>query len=316
MAPLILKFHSPRLRKKIAAFDFDWTLVKPLNGRTFPKDVADQQWLRPSVPEVLKKTYDDGYAIIVFTNQSKVWKIDAIQAQLEPLGFPITVAIGIAEDDRKPNTTMWDAAVTNKWDTKKSFYVGDAAGRPGDWSNTDALFAKAVGVAFKTPEDAFPFTSHVIEKASPTLTASQHENAEAIVMIGYPGSGKTTIAKSSFSGYEYIDGDKLKTGPRMVAAAEKGRTITKCTSFVFDATNASKERRAFYIDWAKSHGIPIRAIWVDVSIDSAMEAAKKRETETGDSIPRIAFYTFRKRFEEPTIDEGFYSVQRISSQHA
>jgi len=35
------------------------------------------------------------------------------------------------------------------------FFVGDAAGRPGDHSDTDKVFAKAVGMQFYTPEEAF-----------------------------------------------------------------------------------------------------------------------------------------------------------------
>ena len=33
-----------------------------------------------------------------------------------------------------------------------SFYCGDAAGRPGDYSDTDRKFARNVGVRFETPE--------------------------------------------------------------------------------------------------------------------------------------------------------------------
>jgi len=48
-----------RRRKANAIFDFDGTLVKPKEGRRFPKDEHDWQYLRPSVPVCLKKICED-----------------------------------------------------------------------------------------------------------------------------------------------------------------------------------------------------------------------------------------------------------------
>lgn len=40
-------------------------------------------------------------------------------------------------------------------DLKESFFVGDAAGRPGDHSDSDKAFADAIGIPFMTPEEVF-----------------------------------------------------------------------------------------------------------------------------------------------------------------
>jgi bifunctional polynucleotide phosphatase/kinase len=129
-------------------------------------------------------------------------------------------------------------------------------------------------------------------------------------MIGYPGSGKTTVANTRFSADKYtrIDGDALKTADRMVRVAAK---VPAGTSVIFDATNGDVARRAVYIAWAKTAGLPVRAVWVDVTIDVAMENAKRREAEGGNHVPRIAHYTFRKRFQEPTVEEGFDAVIKM-----
>jgi hypothetical protein len=50
---------------------------------------------------------------------------------------------------------------------------------------------------------------------------------------------------------------------------------------------------------------------VDVTIDVAMENAKRREAEGGNHVPRIAMYTFRKRFQEPTLEEGFEAILKM-----
>jgi bifunctional polynucleotide phosphatase/kinase len=319
MAPVIIQLMKPRFRKKVGAFDYDWCLVKPLNGRTHAKDVNDQQWLRPSVPEVLKSYYDKGFGIVIISNQTRAWKTESIRAQMATLEIPLTIAIGYDEADRKPLPTMWHAVMAGRdWDTKKSFFVGDAAGRAGDWSDSDAKFAEAVGVTFKTPEDVFPFPEREAANSPASGTAAMLDrkgtgtsaSTEAIVMIGYPGSGKTTVANARFSAdkYTHIDGDALKTADRMVRVAAKAPVGT---SVIFDATNGDVARRAVYIAWAKSAGLPVRAVWVDVTIDVAMENAKRREAEGGNHVPRIAMYTFRKRFQEPTLEEGFDQVIKM-----
>lgn len=40
-------------------------------------------------------------------------------------------------------------------DLTKCFYVGDAAGRPGDFADSDKAFACAIGIRFRLPEDEF-----------------------------------------------------------------------------------------------------------------------------------------------------------------
>jgi bifunctional polynucleotide phosphatase/kinase len=77
MSPIIKKIGNFRARKKIAAFDYDWTLVKPKTGNTFPKNIDDWVWLNSNVVNILKATYKKGFAILIFTNQTKEWKIES-----------------------------------------------------------------------------------------------------------------------------------------------------------------------------------------------------------------------------------------------
>ena len=77
-----------RYRKKIAAFDYDHTLVKPKSNGTFPKNVEDYMWLRPNVPDVIREYYKKGYAIVIFTNQTKSWKETQIKLVLDSIDVP------------------------------------------------------------------------------------------------------------------------------------------------------------------------------------------------------------------------------------
>jgi bifunctional polynucleotide phosphatase/kinase len=299
MTPIIKKLGNFRSRKKIAAFDYDWTLVKPKSGGTFPKNVDDWAWLNENVPLLIKKTYKQGYAIIVFTNQTKEWKITQIENVLKTLDIPLLIAIGIDKEDKKPNTILFDSVIKWTWDKDKSFFIGDALGRRGDWSDIDRIFAENVGFKeanIKAPEDFFPY------KKQPRIQIKPLSHQEVVILIGYPGSGKSTIANTILktAGYEIMSGDELKTSSKMIKVATT--FIDKQKSIVFDATNPSKKKRKEYIDFAKEYKLPVRCIHVATNLEESMAQNQKRPTDK--IVPRIAYNIYKKNFEEPTTDEG------------
>lgn len=80
----IYKINKPRHRSRVAIFDFDWTLCKPKNNKTFPKDVDDWEWLRPNVPDVIKDLYKKGFAICIATNHKvKIGNIYKYKTRLQ-----------------------------------------------------------------------------------------------------------------------------------------------------------------------------------------------------------------------------------------
>ncbi|XP_022877374.1 polynucleotide 3'-phosphatase ZDP isoform X2 [Olea europaea var. sylvestris] len=116
---------------------------------------------------------------VIFTNESNIerWKnkrqaaVDSKIGRLENfiklVEVPIQVFIacgvnsGQLEDPfRKPKPGMW--RIMEKQfnsglpiDMDRSFYVGDAAGRPNDHSDADIKFAQAIGLKFYVPEEFF-----------------------------------------------------------------------------------------------------------------------------------------------------------------
>ncbi|KAL0328416.1 UNVERIFIED_CONTAM: Polynucleotide 3'-phosphatase ZDP [Sesamum calycinum] len=153
--------------KKIAAFDFDGCLAK-----TSVKRVGADAWslMYPSIPEKLQSLYNDGYKLVIFTNESNIerWKnkrqaaVDSKIGRLENfiklVKVPIQVFIacglssGKPEDPfRKPKPGMWRIMEKEfnsglEVDMDQSFYVGDAAGRPDDHSDADIKFAQLYSV--------------------------------------------------------------------------------------------------------------------------------------------------------------------------
>ncbi|CAK7327647.1 unnamed protein product [Dovyalis caffra] len=160
---------------KIAAFDFDGCLAK-----TSVKRVGADAWslMFPSIPDKLQRLYNDGFKLVIFTNESNIdrWKnkrqvavdskIGRLNNFIERVKVPIQVFIacgydGKVEDPfRKPKPGMWQIMEKHfnsgiSIDMDQSFYVGDAAGRPNDHSDADLEFAKVIGLKFHVPEDYF-----------------------------------------------------------------------------------------------------------------------------------------------------------------
>ncbi|MCJ1301277.1 hypothetical protein MMC08_004076 [Hypocenomyce scalaris] len=185
--PSSTKNDAPaKKRRKIAAFDFDSTLIQTSSGNVFGKSSTDWRWWDSSVPGVLRQLYFDGSQVVVISNQGGISlksepktvksdqkrlsdfkaKVSLVFAQL---GFPIAIYAATARDQyRKPRTGMWhelieelDLDVGDGPDLAGSIFVGDAGGRQatnggkGDHSCSDRDFAVNVGIDFKTPEEYF-----------------------------------------------------------------------------------------------------------------------------------------------------------------
>jgi len=309
--PIIqLKLNNFRLRSKIAAFDYDWTLVKPKSGGTFPKNEEDWQWLRSSVPAKIEEYYKKGFCIIVFTNQTKAWKNIQIENSLNSLNLPILVLIANDKENHKPSINMFDQFVKkDKIKLNTSFFVGDALGRPNDWSNTDKLFAEAVGFPIKTPEEVFPFD--IQNNKEESITQVQNSaTQELVILVGYPGSGKSHFVNCLYGKndkYIILHGDDLKTSVKMIKATRP--LIKNGKSVVIDATNPSKDKRKEYIDLAKELNISIRCIYISTSMEESLFRNNQRPKEQ--IVPKIVYNVYKKKFEEPTIDEGFDNVTRF-----
>ena len=96
---------SFKFKKKIAAFDLDHTLIQPSSGRIQPKDEKDWKLVFPNVIEVLEELNRKDYSVVIFSNQSSLYKEDRrkiilsrITRLLEMVSFPIHVFISSTPD--------------------------------------------------------------------------------------------------------------------------------------------------------------------------------------------------------------------------
>ncbi|KAM0548173.1 hypothetical protein ACHAPJ_009971 [Fusarium lateritium] len=143
-------------RRKIAAFDLDSTLIATASGKKHASNGTDWKWWHNSVPTRLRELYQDGYRIVILSNQAGLtlhfdvkYKGPKGNAQkrvtefkqkcsavLTSLNLPTCVYAATEHDIyRKPRTGMW-AEVCDDYDISEteidlenSMFIGDAGGR-------------------------------------------------------------------------------------------------------------------------------------------------------------------------------------------
>ena len=341
---------------KVAAFDMDDTLIVTKSGKTFAQNALDWKWIAPVVVPKLLEAAQQGYTLVIFSNQLGVRNDPSKRVQLSEKilslnaalggGAPLYAALSIADDERrKPSVGMWtllceqlQASQGATVDVASSFYVGDAAGRrvatmagrDKDFSCSDRKFAYNVGLRFMTPECFFlgksdagvPFdwegvgpdeiaaitnSSNAATKATPAVAAAAGN--DLVVMVGFPGSGKSTYYREHFAphGYVHINRDTLKTPAKCLAAAEAALNAKQ--RVCVDNTNGGAEDRKVWVALAKKMKVAPRALWMRTSEPMSKHLDHFRSHACGGPhVPGIAYAVFKKKFEPPTLAEGFTEV--------
>lgn len=323
------------LDSPIVAFDLDHTLIRTKSGRRFPKDLDDWEWM----DGVKSKLNEVGsrHPVVIFTNQSSLkcgedilrfykGKVANILAELD---VPVSAMIaGGYSIYRKPKRGMWDLyceKIGMDPRTTTCLYVGDAAGRPHDFADTDYAFARNIDAAFQTPEKYF--YGDDTSGGKPTLTINPSDWMKAahakkrprfrpgflrhmVLMQGPPGSGKSTwVRKHIPLDWAVVSRDVLHTKPKCFkavrAALEAGKSV------VVDNTFPSIEARAEYVEIAREYGVPVDCVVMDVTREQAEHLNAMRSehpTHAKPRVPPIGERMFYSKQVTPTQAEGFANV--------
>jgi bifunctional polynucleotide phosphatase/kinase len=239
----------------------------------------------------------------ILGNRNNFVTLECDENIAKQLEVPLFVSIATNKKIYKPNIQIFDKVVgSNEINKSESFYVGDALGRKTDFADSDKVFAENIGIKYYSPEDFFGEKEEIVLPNIPKVN-----EPEIVIMVGYPASGKSTIAHEIFEkrGYEIISGDVYKTTPKMLRVALP--FVLEKKSIVFDATNSSKKKRSEYVTFAKKHNYSVRCIHVQTSMEISYKRNKMRAEE--DQIPKIAYSVYTKHFEEPSEDEGFHLIK-------
>jgi bifunctional polynucleotide phosphatase/kinase len=283
-------YYEPTDYKKsesIAAFDLDWTLTYN-EKHLYPKEV-DDIYIFPNRKQVLEKLIEDGYNIVIFTNQfaktkkEKQKKVERITTFIEKLNLPVCVYISTEKDNyRKPNIGMWNLFKKER-EIKNVIFVGDALDRPQDFSDSDKIFGEKINAEIKAPEDFFGNSE----------IPSFKDDKELIVFVGMPGSGKSTFYHTNLKEHIHIEQDKIGSRPKLLKELDKSLTTGK--SIVIDSTNPIQENRLEYYEKAKKHNYNIKVIYFLVNGTGFNKLREK-------PVPDIVYHIYFKKLEPPTIE--------------
>ncbi|KAL8275931.1 hypothetical protein Esti_000047 [Eimeria stiedai] len=409
---------------RVAIFDLDGTLITTRSGKKFPVDSNDWKLL-------FEKHLGVARGHVTLSDLTS--KMDNIQRSL---GVPLTGCLCCCDDlYRKPRPTsaalifhellpkVLQAAQSGSVSAcepperdrglrsgtckyPRVFFVGDAAGRPGDHSCADLKFALNVGMHFFTPEEFFlgqappslplllsrlqqhsklaapraglpetgqlhlgkggkllerqrarAFSAAACFDPSELLKCSQMDDEklgrndgeplaqpqgtagkvgqELVVLVGAPGSGKTTLVERLFPHYGVVRQDDLKAKNKCVELCI--RLLSEGKSVVIDRQNATRQERQLFIDLAREHatGCSVRAIallWpkelclhlghfrsLAAALRCRQKAAANESLEEDvfspgarfrlQKVPKLVVNKFYAHVEYPTTEEGFKSVQ-------
>ena len=238
--------------------------------------------IKSKLDEFQKKNF----VFVIFSNQNGITlghikeddfknKIDKIFN--EELKYPFAVLFAKEKDYyRKPCTGMVELFKTEfnenmELDLNECIYVGDAAGRKksktykrNDFSDSDYKFAINCQFKFFTPEEFF-----LNEKSDyPKIVNKMHDydqnnNAhikydlspnfkEVIILIGSPGSGKSTFTENNLvpKGYIRINQDNLKSKEKVIKCLLQN--IKEGKKIVIDSTNPQKNGRSEFLIFSKN----------------------------------------------------------------
>ena len=158
---------------KIIFSDLDDTLIETISGETFPKGVWDMR-IKFDILDKIKQ-FNPSYLFIV-TNQGGIGKFvdkERFETKVSYIAGSIKEYTKIKnvdwtycsstnkdDPDRKPNTGMFKTiTLSNHLFLNKDFtlndclMIGDASGKPGDFSDSDKKFAENLKIDYVDVDD-------------------------------------------------------------------------------------------------------------------------------------------------------------------
>lgn len=327
---------SKRLNvKNVYLFDLDFTLIQTVSKKKFPTNKDDWKLLYENIPEKiasldkslvgivsnqkgLKTDTDRADFIEKMENISKVIRIDFVFAALEDNRY------------RKPMCGSLEFFKSHysqiKWDNVS--YIGDAAGRKRDHSDTDYKYAINCGMQFFTPEMFFGGENQATEQPTITYPEIQYMSKTEeismfkkiddainshpkiiILMVGFPASGKSYVRNKimeKYADFVYTNNDDIKS------KVKNNRLIKNITSshngkipaFIIDDNTNLRERGDKLKGFDDYYKI---GIWFNYEMDVCFHLNYVRMyANRGKLMPKIVYYTLNKKYDRNVVGDGVF----------
>ena len=328
--------------KDFIGFDFDDTLVSFKKKEILP-NVTDTL-------KLLSKTYNIViFSNQLGVKRSKVSNKEVqeiFETFIKSVNIHIIVFYSIDEDIyRKPNIGMYNLFMSIFKKNKLKYYCGDAAGRIDDFSTSDLFFANNCSIQFKVPEEVFnDIYNHTLAnkdiksldlykedkwingKLSNPRNIFRVDNIKdcemydleftkdkmIIIMVGAPGSGKSSLTKYLSDKYlmGIINGDLIGSKSKQIKKFQEYLNLVnkeELYGIIIDNTNPSKSDRDFWFNkvdetWDKE------IIYINISKPISFHMTNYRTNFGHKKIPFIAIHSFYKKLEEPEYCTNYNSV--------
>jgi len=134
-----------------------------------------------------------------------------------------------------------------------------------------------------------------------------------IILVGLPGSGKSTIAEKYFPKYVRISQDEL--GSREAAIKKCTQTLEAGLNVIIDRCNMSVSQRKHWIDLALNHDVEVITVIklvVDPEECVARLMDRKNHPTIGFDLPlnqkRDIIYKFAQESEPVSLEEGITNI--------
>lgn len=143
------------------------------------------------------------------------------------------------------------------------------------------------------------------------MTAGRPELA---ILVGLPGSGKTSFVRARQGGHVHVSKDLMPNArhrdARQLALVQQALAAGR--SVVVDNINPRAADRAPLVAAGRAAGAAVVGYFFDADVKQCL--ARNRQREGRGRVPDVAIFVNRKRMQPPTRDEGFDAVYRVRAE--